>query len=573
MTRAPLATKGIYNNDYKPKNTLKEADICPSGLNSESGATRSVSDTMSIQATTHLMSRTASDLQCGQSKSASSKPVQTTQVLTDTRSHSSSSSVSFNFAPPQTTRSKTAQNVVAQVGQHLPQSISLQTSQSQQVFRTLSDPLQSTSLLQSSSSVPGKTVLKIIPSNLPQHGMVIPQVVLPQSQSCVLAAAVPSNSTSCPSVAHSPVSVNTASVQSFYLNSLINTQSHTNQTDPSFPTIAPFAQSNQAMSNPSTLKSSSSHTHQTISQAVSGQSSKIAPTNVLRPCSQAVSNTQSVNQQSSSSTRTKSNHVQLTLLNIPNNISSLSSGTAWTFYQYIPTASNSNTLTCVPQSTNHIFVRDKESTNPTYNKVSHPQAHRLLPARSDKVLDPPVSNKPQFPAAPIPSVHGNAGQIECATQTTQMATCELPVKAPADSVCEGDMSVCSRASPVAEEADSTLPSSTVPEENTKAKELPAVHQPQDPLSTTSVKDCPPNQSFLTQSESSLKNISTLSSAGTPSIKHWLTSLPSSFREILCSHIKVSAEDTCSRSALELTSLPKAKVINIMTLSSFFYDSL
>ncbi|KAB5586914.1 hypothetical protein PHYPO_G00007010 [Pangasianodon hypophthalmus] len=572
VTRVPLTAKRKYNNGNKPKNTPKEADKCPSGSNSESSATLSVSHTTSIQATAHSMSQDASDLpQCGQSESVSSKPAQPTQGLTDTMSHASSSSISNNVAPLQTTQSNMAQYVIAQVGQHLPQPVSPQPSQSKQIFRSLSHPIQSTSLTQSSSPLLGQTVLNIIPSNLPQHGIVMPQVVLPQSQSgVVLAATAPPGLASCPSVAHPSVSVHTTSFQSSHSNNLTNilSQSFTsNQSVPSLLTLGPFAQSSQAMSNshPSTLNSSFNHTQQSFlqSQAVSGQSfpSQIAPSNKSLPYSQAVSNTQSVNLQSSQSASTQSNHLQFTLLKVPNT-TSLNSGTAWKFYRYTPvlTINKGTTLTCVPQPKKHIWMTDRKSSHPTAGNVSCPQAPRLtvLPVSSNKELDPPVSSTPLLPAAPIPSAHSNTGQIVCATQTIQMPTCELPVKAPADSVCEGDMSVCSRASPVAEEADSNLPTSTVPEKDTKDEELPAVLQPQDSLSTASIKGCPPKQSFLTRSESPLTSISALSSTGSPSTKHWLTGLPSSFREILSSEIKVPAEDACSRSASEHASVPNAK---------------
>lgn len=586
VTRVPLTAKGKYNNGNQRKNTPEEAVRYSSGLNSGSGATLSVSDTTCVQATTDSKSQAASDLpQCRQSESASSKPVQPTQGLTDTTSRANSSFFSRNFAPLQTTQSNTAQNVVAQAGQYLPHSVPPQPSQ--QVFRSLSHPLQSslTSLLQSSSSLSGQRVLNIIPSKL-QHAILMPQVVLPQSQSgVVLASAAPPVLASCPSVAQTSVSVHTASFQSSYSNILTNTQSHSltsNQSVPSLLTSAPFAQSSQAMSNPhpSTLNSSSNHTQQSFpqSQVVSGQSfpSQTASTNKSLPYSQAVSNTQSVSLQPSQSAGTQSNHLQFTLLNVPNNIASLNSGTEWKFYHYTPvlTVKKGTTLSHVLQPTNHTWKRERNSSHPTSGKVFFPLAPRLTvpPASSNKELDPPVSIMPPIPTAPIPRDYSNAGQIECATQTIQMPSCELPVKAPADSVCEGDMRVCSRASPVAKEADSNLPTSTVPEKDTKAEELPAVHQPQDPLSTSSIKDFPPNQSFLAQSEI-MKSISTLSSTGSPSTKHWLTGLPSSFREILSSEIKVPAEDACSRSALENASLPSAKVIKIMKLPNFFYGSI
>lgn len=566
-TRVPLTAKGKYNGN-KPKNAPKEADKRPSGLNSESGATRSISNITSFQATAHSMSQAVSDRpRCGQSESASSEPLQPTQVLTDIIGRTSSSSA------PQTTRSNTAQYVVAQVGQHLPQSILPQPSKSQQIFRSLSHPLQSTSLFQSSSF----------------PGTVMPQVVLPQSQSDVVlaAAAAPPGLSSCPSIM-----VHTASFQSSHFNSLTNTQSHSlasNQSVPSIITSSPLAQSSQAMSNPhpSTMNFSSNHKQQSLSQsqAVSGQSfpSQIAPTKKSLSCTQVVSNTQSVNLQPSQSADTQSadtqsNPLQFTLLKVPNNTASLNSRTDWKFYQYTPvfTADKGTTLIRLPQPTKHIWVRDDKSSHLTLGNMSCPKAptHTDLPVSSNKKLDPPVSSTPSLPATQIPSVYSNAGQIECATQTIQMPTCELPVKAPADSVCEGDMSVCSRAYPVAEEADSSLPTSTVPEKDTKnSEELSAVHQPRDPHSTTSIKDCSSNQSSLTRSESPLKSISTLSSTGSPSTKYWLTGLPSSFRAILTSEIKVPSEDACSRSTLEHASPPNAKVINIRKLLNLILNSI
>ncbi|KAF4088283.1 hypothetical protein AMELA_G00080440 [Ameiurus melas] len=552
VTRVPLTAKGKYNGN-KLKNAPKEADKHPSGLYSESGATQSISNITSFQATAHLMSQALSDRpQCGQSVSASSEPLQPTQVSTDIISHISSSSVYPYIAPPQITQSNMAQYVVAAVGQHLPQSILPHPSKSQQFFRSLSHPLHSTSLLQSSSF----------------PGTVMPQVVLPQPQSgVVLAAAAPPGLSSSP-----PVMVHTASFQSSHFNSLTNTQSHSltsNQSVPSVLNLSPLAQSSQAMSNPHpSMNVSSNHKQQSFSQsqAVSGQSfpSQIAPTKKSLSCTQVVSNTQSVNLQPSQSADTQSNHLQFTLLNVPNKMASLNSRTDWKFYQYTPvlTVDKGTTLIRLPQPTKHILVRDAKSSHLTSGSMSCPQAHSHtgLPVSSNKELDPPVSSTPSLPATPIPSAYSNAGQIECATQTIQIPTCELPVKAPADSVCEVDMSVCSRASPIVEEADSSLPTSTVPEKETKnSEELPAVHQPHDPHSTTSINDSSSNQSSLTRTESPLKSISTPSSTGSPSAKHWLTGLPLSFRAILTSEIKVPSEDACPRSTLEHASPPNAKM--------------
>lgn len=552
MTRVPVTAKRKYNNGSRPKNIPKQADKCLLELNKEPGATRSLSDTMSIQATTHSMSRAASDLpQCGQSKCASSKPVQPAQVLTDPTSHSNSSSVSCNIAPLQTTQSNTAQNV----DHHLSKSITLQQPQSQQVFRSQADTLQSTSVLQSSSPVCGQTVLKIIPSNSSKNAMVMSRVVLPQAPSHVVYAAA------VPTVAHP-----SASSESFYLNSSINAQSQflsSNKPATSVLTLAPLSQSSQAMSNtqPSNVNSLSVHTKQSISKAVSNKlfPSQIASANILHPPSQAASNAQSVNPQPSQSASTKSNNSQFVLLNTLNNNVSLNFGRTWKVCHYTPlfTVNNGNTLTCLP----HPLHRANETFS---------QALKGFSVSSIEELNPPVSNQPQCTAASIQSVHSNAGQNNCPTQTIQIATCELPVKAPADSVCEGDIKVCSRASPVADEADSNLPTSTVPDRITEAKELPAVHQPRDTLSTTSVRDCPPNQSSLSlnQSELPLRSILTVSSTGSSLTNHCITGLPSSFKEIVCCNVKVPAEDTGSRSALELASLPNAKVINIIKMPSF-----
>lgn len=555
MTRVPVTAKGKYNNGSRPKNTPKEADKCLLELIKESGATRSLSDTTSVQATTHSMSRAASDLpQCGQSKCASSKPVPPAQVLTDPTSHSNSSSVSCNFAPLQTTQSNTAQNVVTQVGHHLSKSITLQQPQSQQVFTSQANPLQSTSVLKSSSPVCGQTVLKIIPSNSSKNAMVMSQVVLPQAPSRVVYAAA------VPTVAHP-----SASSKSFYLNSSINTQSQflsSNKPTTSVLTLAPLSQSSQAMSNTqlSNLNSLSVHTKQSISGAVSNRlfPSQIVSTNILYPPSQAASTAQSVNTQPSQSASTKANHSQFVLLSTLNSNVSLNFGRTWKFSHYTPvlTANNGNTLTCLPHPSHS--ANETSSQAPRFKGFS---------VSTNKELDPPVSNQPQCTAASIQSVYSNAGPNNCATQTIQIPTCEIPVKAPADSVCEGDIGVCNRASPVADEADSNLPTSTVPDRITEAKELPAVHQPRDTLYTTSVRDCPPNQSSLSLNRSELppRSILTVSSTGSSLTNHCITGLPSSFKEIVCCNVKVPAEDTCSRSASELASLPNAKVINIIKM--------
>lgn len=576
VTRVPLTTKGKPNNGIKPKNRPIVADKCSTGLNSEPGAAQSASS--------HSKPQDASDLpQHG--RSFSSKPVQPTQGLTDTTSHSISSSVSHNYARLQTTQSNTAQDVL--VNQLVPQPVLLQPSK--QVIRCLSDSRQSTSLLQGNSSVPCQTVLNTVSSSLPQHGMVMPQVVLPQSHSgVVISAAAPPGLASRPSVAQLSVSDHTSSFQSVYFNRPINNQSHTvtsNQSVPSFLSFAPFAPSSQAVSNfhQSAPNSSSSHTQQSVSQAVSqavsGQSftSQIRPTSILPTYSHTVSNTQAVNLQPSQSASTQPNSLQLTLLNVAKNSASVNSAQTWKLYQYTPvlTANNGTALPCAPKVKKLIWMADKKSSLPTSGKVSFSlldPRHNILPVSSDQELDLSVSNTSPLPAAPISSAYSNTGQIECATQTIQMSTCELPVKAIADSVCEGDISICSRASSVAEEADSNLPTSTVPEKDTQFQELTPVDLSRDPHSTTSVRTayCPTNKSCPDQSESESKSISTQSSTGSPSTKHWLTGLPSSFKEILCNDMKVPAEDARARSALEVASLPNAKVLNIMKLLNFLY---
>lgn len=587
MTRVPFAVKRKNNSINKPQNAPKEAVTCSSGLNSESGATSSVSCTTPIQTTTRLMPQAASDLpQPVLSESASSRPVQTTPGLTDTMSHSSCSSTSRNFAPLQITRSNTAQDVVVLVGQHVPQTMSLQPSQSLQVVRSLSDSLQSTSLPQSNSSVPGQTVLNIVSSNRPQHSIVMPQVVLPQSQSAVvLATGAPSGLATCPSVTQpSAASVQKATIQSVYLNNLNNTQSRfiaNKLSVPSFPTL----------SNPQSSTSNSSSSHslavpqavpqtvsqsvpqavpQAVHQAVSCQSStsQIDPTSILHPYSQAVSNTQSVKLLSFQSASTQASHLQYNILNVASS-SSVNSGPAWKFYRYTPVlaVNNSTTLTRLPPNKKKsVCMTDKKSSHPISANVSFPQPLSLNvpPVSSDKELDASVSNAPPLTAGPISSEFSNMGQIDCATQTIRMPIGDIPVKAPSDSVCEGAMSVWSRTSPVAE-ADINLPTLTMPEKNTKFKELTPVQQPRDPHAKTVVEDCPPNLSFFSRSELPLKRISMLSASGSSSTNHWLKDLPSSFRDILCSDRKMPAEDACSRSALELASLPNAKVINTMKL--------
>lgn len=528
MTRVPPPAKGKFSNDNKPKNTPKDTDKQSSGLNSESVAT-------STQATASSVSQAASNLpQCGQFESGSSKPVQPTQGLIDTVSHSSSSSVSHTFAPPQNrsqskSKSNMSQYVVTQTGQHLPVPVPPQTLQLQQVFRSLSH----------------QTVSKIIPSNRPERN-IVPRLLLPQSHSGAVLDALP-GLTSCNSVL-----VQTSSTQSSHSSSITNTTKHSlssNQFVPSVITLAPFAQSSQAMSKPQpfTLNSSSKQTQQSIphSQTASGQAFtfQTAPTNNLLHYSPVVSYTQSVNVQPSPSAGTQSSCLLTLLTKVPNDTASLNSRKEWKFYHYIPvlTVNKGTTLTCAPQPAPGLTT---------------------VPGNSNKDVEPPAPSTPPLPAAPIPSAHSNAGLIECGTQTIQMTKCELPVKALADSVCEGDMSVYIRSSPIAEESDSNLPTSTVPEKDTRAIEVSAVHQPQDPLSTSSIKDCPTNQSLAEQSKLPLKSISTLASTESPSTKHWLIGLPSTFREILSGEKKVLPEDACSRSALEHASVHNAKVINI-----------
>ncbi|KAF7708517.1 transcription intermediary factor 1-alpha isoform X2 [Silurus meridionalis] len=513
VTRVPCSMKRQYNIGNKPKNI---PDKRSSGLNSDSGATRLAPDGKSFQPTLNLTSQDASDFpQNRQYESSSSKPVQLTQGLTDTMSHISSSSSSHNFASPKTTWSSTVQCPVVQVGQHLPHPVSHQPSKPQEFSRSQPLPFQSPYLPQSSSSLSSHTSLNISPSHLPQH---LPQVVPPQSQSGV-AAASPRGPTS----------------NSYSLNS--------NRSVSTLCSLAALCQSSQAMPypHPSIQKFSSNHTQKSVpqSQAVNSQSfpSQLVHNKKSLPYSQAVSNTQSVNLQPSQSVGTPSNRVQLILPNIPKNMPAFKSDTVWKFYHYTPLLNLNKgvTMACVPQPAK---MGDVDSSK----KVSCPQAPRptILPVGSNIELNPPLSSTLSLPAAPISSVSSNTGQTECATQMIQLPISEPPVKAPADSVCERDTNVCSSASPVAEEKeeDSNLPTSTMPEKDTKAEELSEVHQPGDLLSTTSIKDCFSNQNYLEESESSRKCNLTLSSTEDPSSKSWLVGLPSSFREILCNEKEV-----------------------------------
>ncbi|KAI5106159.1 E3 ubiquitin-protein ligase TRIM33 isoform X1 [Silurus meridionalis] len=538
VTRVPCSMKRQYNIGNKPKNI---PDKRSSGLNSDSGATRLAPDGKSFQPTLNLTSQDASDFpQNRQYESSSSKPVQLTQGLTDTMSHISSSSSSHNFASPKTTWSSTVQCPVVQVGQHLPHPVSHQPSKPQEFSRSQPLPFQSPYLPQSSSSLSSHTSLNISPSHLPQH---LPQVVPPQSQSGV-AAASPRGPTS----------------NSYSLNS--------NRSVSTLCSLAALCQSSQAMPypHPSIQKFSSNHTQKSVpqSQAVNSQSfpSQLVHNKKSLPYSQAVSNTQSVNLQPSQSVGTPSNRVQLILPNIPKNMPAFKSDTVWKFYHYTPLLNLNKgvTMACVPQPAK---MGDVDSSK----KVSCPQAPRptILPVGSNIELNPPLSSTLSLPAAPISSVSSNTGQTECATQMIQLPISEPPVKAPADSVCERDTNVCSSASPVAEEKeeDSNLPTSTMPEKDTKAEELSEVHQPGDLLSTTSIKDCFSNQNYLEESESSRKCNLTLSSTEDPSSKSWLVGLPSSFREILCKEKEV-----------EHASLPNAmspKEMDVMKISRQ-YDS-
>ncbi|KAI5618235.1 E3 ubiquitin-protein ligase TRIM33 isoform X1 [Silurus asotus] len=489
VTRVPCSMKRQYNIGNKPKNI---PDKCFSGLNSDSGATRLAPDGKSLQPTVNLTSQDASDFpQNRQYESSSSKPVQLTQGLTDTISQISSSSSSHNFASPRTTWSSTVQCPVVQVGQHLPHPVSHQPSKPQ-FSRSQPLPFQSPYLPQTSSSLSSHTSLNISPSHLPQH---LPQVVPPHSQSGV-AAASPRGPTS----------------NSYSLNS--------NRSVSTLCSLAALCKSSQALPYPypSIQKCSSNHTQKSVpkSQAVNSQSfsSQLVHNKKSLPYSQAVSNTQAVNLQPSQSVGTPSNRVQLILPNIPKNMPAFKSDTVWKFYHYTPLLNLNKgvTMACVPQPAKMVDDSSK--------KVSCPQAPSptILPVGSNIELNPPLSSTLSLPAAPISSVVSNTGQTECATQMILLPISEPPVKAPADSVCERDTNVCSSASPVAEEKeeDSNLPTSTMPEKDTKAEELSEVHQPGDLLSTTSIKDCFSNQNYLEESELSRKCNLTLSSTEDPS---------------------------------------------------------
>ncbi|XP_062848490.1 mucin-3B isoform X2 [Trichomycterus rosablanca] len=268
-----------------------------------------------------------------------------------------------------------------------------------------------------------------------------------------------------------------------------------------------------------------------VARNISGSNCPVSSAPSLIPTIQS-GQTVSKPQTASLNTSGQSNAVRLTLFRVPDGeLHSL--GRTLKFHNYTPvsTVSQASILTAAPPLvTIPVAVGNERSLHPVQSEAPSPSQ----PVEPKLTELPVTSNK-----SPAPGALTSTIQSELTTQKSQRSTCEPPVKAPADSVCELEMSLPPCASPVAVagEADSDLPTSTVPEIDTK--ELPAVlpqrslHVSSPELCTTSTEECSSNQSSLVITECVSLNQS--------SAEHWLTGLPKSFREMLTNSDSTSSE--------------------------------
>ncbi|XP_026855801.2 transcription intermediary factor 1-beta isoform X1 [Electrophorus electricus] len=455
-------------------------------------------------------------------------------------SHGSASSVLARCCPLPPPQSTTAESVAAQVSATLPPSASSHPASTQQVtqsFRTLSHPYPSI-VGHASTSLPSQRVLSNFPSRPSQLDTAMLQAnsALPPQVGSIPAAVSLSLVPHRPTVQRS-ISLHTASSQ-FWLNgsSAFQLLAH-NQTRshsaPTFSTPAPPAQPTQAGSDPqqSNGKVISDHRQHNVhlSQSVRVRSSPqycqsnsqfpSTPYSGTVPFTQASSNVLPVHLQSSDAAVAQAHPLLFNLLKEPDNNTSCKSRGTWKFHYYtpVPTVNQAISVPFTPNCTVLTTPRSGPDITPASNSsfakglpafkeimtswqpgTSNAACSALpvelrftgLPVISNNEPTRTVSIMPTLSAPQAPNSSPavpNGIQSEHVSQTTRMPKCEVPVKAPADSLGEESVSVGARASPAEEDPDGNLPTSTVPEPDTNMA-LPS-HPLQDPPFIATVQDC------------------------------------------------------------------------------------
>lgn len=551
-------------------------------------------------------SNTAPDqFQSGESGSASSKATvtQPSQMSLDSNGsnlkalekhvQSITHGVSHSGAPPSSAskqaQSKTAQSMPAKVSHSLPQSatsyyVCPQPSQPKRIVRSLSD---STSYPQSQISLPGQSVLRNFskfPFKIIQPKSKPVQLLCPTNGGTPASASHLSFTTS---MAHHSASHHTAV-------SLLPNSCGTGPTqgppltlnypgscpDPSSPSLFIPAQFDQIVSKPQ-----SGHIQQVLplSQAISINPAPPQPSHfnwspACQPPSAPTATTVVLQRNPvvphssplllsllQDSNTLQINTPVITVNQIPVLHQSALYLTAPANAPVVAVAATCNSISNV--TTANSSGENEKSRHPISGEVSCPPLSTAphitdVPGHSNNELNNAVSIEPP---AQTPFTSNYPGQSDCA----QKSQCELPVQAPADSVCDRDITTQTRASHADEEPDDNLPTSTVSETDAKVlssgqeKGLRLSPSP-DLISPVSVSACASNESLLSLPNSQLDTMSLTES--TSMSKHWSVGLPTSLLQILehtdapASNIDgVVSEDAPPTSELEHEPFPEVMV--------------
>ncbi|XP_017568609.1 E3 ubiquitin-protein ligase TRIM33 [Pygocentrus nattereri] len=548
-SRVPFTSARENKNNINLKEAPNEND-CSSGLNFKSVAVP--------QLLAHSQSNSAPEQSLSKVFVCDSlKPAQPSQVLSDsvlplavTSDHvqSKAPSVSCTYAPSVSTLVQAPKSVPAHSRLTLPQSTSsravcLLPSQSREVVRSLShhNPLDSPSQPQSLSAIPDQPVCKNAVWFPPLQGKKKHSMSVQPLSS--LPGNVPSTASHLSftsSMAHHSASLHNATSQYFKPSNTVTTQSPSltrslpgSQSVPSLSTLAPPALSGQGVPNPqpNTL---SHHTQQSLplSQYISVPSQALHPhwpplavpaTGPLSVC-QAPPNPQTVILQHGQPVAVPSSPIVFTILKNKNTFHPFSpfpaeNQTSVVTYTQQPTVLLTAPVSVPTLAATCIVPNAPTASTSTENEKSlHPVSSKVscspLPSLPNISVLPgsgnTVSSKALHHAAQKPCVSNNPDQSEHATQPTQKPQCELPVQAPADSVCERDISTHGRVSPAVEEQDDNLPTSTVSETDTRELQeqcMPLSTSP-DLISAVPVPECLPNKKSLGLLKSLLESTST-----------------------------------------------------------------
>ncbi|XP_066540251.1 transcription intermediary factor 1-alpha isoform X2 [Hoplias malabaricus] len=530
-----------YTQSNNPENAPKEN--CSSRLECTSVA--------SSEALSPTQSKTIPE-QSPNEESGASRDIMSNSVQSKSHTLAPAGAASISLSV-QTHQGQSAQSVLAQVPQAYSQSSSSrsacpQPSQSKQIVRCLShpQPLNSASLPQSHPSNPGMSSLTsfvhVPPNQNRKKSMSLQQ--LPLQSGNVLQAA--SNQSFTPSVAHQISSVQMGSSMSFGTVTIQTpslTLSHpVSQSVQSSTTVASSAQFGQGVSNPQAniLPSCTQQTFP-LSQSVCLQSAppQILHSNLVVPTNlrQAPSAAQNIILQHAQPVVVQRSPILLSILREDNSLH---------HFTPIPTVNKTPVLSYAPQPTFLLTApavvpavaltgngkvpnvptatTSKESEKSTKH-VSSQNSYQSAPiasntatlssSSSEKVINT-VSSKPPLSAPQTPCTPSNLNHGDRATQPSQNTKCELPVQAAADSVCDGDINKHCRASPLTEDPDDNLPSSTVSE--TDPKELSAVQDQclpsstsADPVKAVAISGSPSNNGMSSLPKSPLESPLTMPS--------------------------------------------------------------